>query len=220
MASDYHDRTEYLNEVERNALGMCLDHLIYIGEGVTYLSYLIERWLNNEEINPDAVIKKLAELERKADNAKHVLLKHLSETPSLLQREDLMRIVLIADKIAENVESAGFHLTTILDWHPPEKISNEILKMVDKVIEVINTLKDAVRVLSINTEKVAAYVSKINSLERSIDFVHRRILDIVASEEIDLRVLLRVRDFINHVEEISDVSEEVADAILILAMSR
>jgi len=220
MASDYHDRTEYLNEVERNALSMCLDHLIYIGEGVTYLSYLIERWLNNEEINPDAVIKKLAELERKADNAKHVLLKHLSETPSLLQREDLMRIVLIADKIAENVESAGFHLTTILDWHPPEKISNEILKMVDKVIEVINTLKDAVRVLSINTEKVAAYVSKINSLERSIDFVHRRILDIVASEEIDLRVLLRVRDFINHVEEISDVSEEVADAILILAMSR
>lgn len=220
MVNEYHDEGEYMNEIERRALGMCLDHIIYIRECVASLTTAIEAWVGHNEIASEKLIKTLSELENRADKTKYELLRHLSEATSLLRREDMMRVVLIADKIAENVESAGFHLTTILTWRPSSELAKDILKMIDGVIEIMDTLKEAVRMLTSNTEKVIAYIDKINNLERSIDLIHRKLLDKISKLEIDMRLLLRLRDFIDHIEAISDISEEVGDAILILAMSR
>ena len=210
---------EYMNSVERHALDICNDHIRVVTNSVKYLGTLIDTWIKKGNINPHSV-DKLTDFESQADKLKKELIHHLSQAPTFLKREEFIRLILKIDSIADYVESTGFRLVAVNNWVPPKSISNPIIKMTDLTIEVMDTLTQGTRLLSTNPEKADAVVERVDVLEREVDNVHRNLLAKLFKDFDDVKLLIRLREFLTHLEDLSDLGEEVADAIRIVAMNR
>ena len=215
----FESEQEYMNSVERHALDICNDHIRVVTNSVRYLGTLIENWINKGTVDIKSV-DKLTDFESDADTLKKELIHHLSQAPTFLKREEFIRLILKIDSIADYVESTGFRLIAVNKWVPPKDVSKQIIKMMDLTIEVMDTLTQGVRLLSTNPEKADAVVERVDVLEREVDKIHRNLLTKLFHDFDDVKLLLRLREFLSHLEDLSDIGEEVADAIRIVAMNR
>ncbi|MHA2020330.1 MAG: DUF47 domain-containing protein [Candidatus Thorarchaeota archaeon] len=177
-------------------------------------------WLEeNKAVDPDD-LKKITELEEKGDEIKRSILDELSKANSLMQREDLLRLVHYNDKLIDGAEIACYHLAEVINsWSPEGELKESIAELGRLVIEEITQQREAVRFLSINIEESIAKAQEICRLEKEIDILQRKIVTLVYPLKIDLAVLLRFRDFINTMEEIANISEDAAITIRGLSLT-
>ena len=61
---------------------------------------------------------------------------------------------------------------------------------------------------------------EVDAAERAVDEGHRRFLQALYRSDLDILVLLRLKDLTQHLEEIADAAEDAADAIHIIAVAR
>ncbi|MFQ5831116.1 MAG: DUF47 domain-containing protein [Candidatus Thorarchaeota archaeon] len=177
-------------------------------------------WLEEgKPVNPEQ-LKKITELEEKADDLKLAILNELSKANTLMQREDLLRLVNYNDKLIDGAEIACYHLAAVAEsWNPDGGLKSKIAKFIELFIDQITHQREAVRFLHINIEESIKKADEICRLEKEIDILQRDIVSILYSLELDLPVLLRFRDFINMIEEIANFSEDAANTIRGLSLT-
>jgi predicted phosphate transport protein (TIGR00153 family) len=177
-------------------------------------------WLDeNKAVEPED-LKKITELEEKGDDLKRSILDELAKANSLMQREDLLRLVHYNDKLIDGAEIACYHLAEVINsWIPEGDLKESIAELGKLVTEEITQQKEAVRFLSINIEESIAKAQEICRIEKEIDILQRKILTLVYPLKIDLPILLRFRDFINTLEEIANLSEDAAITIRGLSLT-
>ncbi len=177
-------------------------------------------WLEEgESVDPEQ-LKKITALEEKADELKLAILNELSKANTLMQREDLLRLVNYNDKLIDGAEIACYHLAAVAEsWNPDGGLKSKITKFIELFIDQITHQREAVRFLHINIEESIKKADQICRLEKEIDIVQREIVSILYSLKLDLPVLLRFRDFINMIEEIANFSEDAANTIRGLSLT-
>ena len=78
----------------------------------------------------------------------------------------------------------------------------------------------AILLLSQNSSRAIELAMEVDAAERAVDEGHRRILQELYKSNLDILVLLRLKDLTQHLEEIADAAEDAADAIRIIAVAR
>ncbi len=180
----------------------------------------LTEWLDSNKAIDSTELKKITEMEEKGDELKRQILIELAKANSLMQREDLLRLVHYNDKLVDGAEIAAYHLAaTIGSWTPTGDLKTKIGEVGSAVLEIVTQQKEAVRFLSINMETSMKKADEICTIEKKIDVLMRDIFSLLYHTDIEVGTLLRFRDFLNMMEDMANFSEDAAITIRSLSLT-
>jgi len=210
----------YANDEERKVLDIYQDHIRKVVTAVRELALMVEDWINNRWGTVERRLEKISSLEKEADEVKRALLDEVSKAATLIQREDLMRLSLIADEIADYADATSFRLSHLRDWCPQGELANMFRELVEWVVKSVEKFREAVFMLPQNAEKAIKIAEEVDESERKVDTLQRTIVHVLYNLELEAKTLIKVIDFVEHIEEIADLAEDAADAVRIVAVAR
>ncbi len=180
----------------------------------------ITDWLEGKKSIESEELAKITDLEEKGDAVKRTILNELAKASSLMQREDLLKLVFYNDKSVDGAEIACYHLAAVVgQWTPNGELKDNIKELGELMSSQLSAQREAVRFLSINMEESMKRADEICKLEKQIDAVQRKIVSLLYPLDIPTAVMLRFRDFINMLEDIANFSEDAALVIRTLSLT-
>ncbi len=180
----------------------------------------ITDWLESKKSIDKEELDKITALEEKGDALKRSILNELAKASSLMQREDLLKLVHFNDKLIDGAEIACYHLAAVVSqWTPSGDLKKHIAQIGKLMSSQVSEVREAVRFLSINMEESIKRAEAICKLEKEIDVVQRMIVTLLYPLDIPIAVMLRFRDFINMLEDMANISEDSAIVIRTLSLT-
>lgn len=180
----------------------------------------ITDWLEGKTSIEKEELDKITALEEKGDALKRTILNELADATSLMQREDLLKLVHYNDKLIDGAEIACYHLAAVVGhWAPNGELKDKIAEFGKLLSSQVAEQREAVRFLSINMEESKKHADEICKIEKQIDVVERQIVSLLYPLDIPLAVMLRFRDFINMLEDMANFSEDAALVIRTLSLT-
>lgn len=214
------DEKRFLTQELANMTQMIEEHFRIALSANKIVAGSMSEWLENGTPVSEEDLKKITELEEKGDEIKRAILYELASANGLLQRDDLLRLVHYNDKLIDGAEIACYHLAAVArNWVPKGELKDRIAEMGESVLSIIKQQREAVRFLSINLETSLKYADEICIIEKRIDILLREVLTILYSSGEEISNILRLRDFVNTLEEISNLSEDGAITIRGLSLT-
>ena len=214
------DNGRFLRSELSNITQMLEDHLRMAISSYKMVAKAIDDWLGGSKSIDEADLKKITGLEEKCDSLKRAILNELAKANTLMQKEDLLRLVHYNDKIADGSEWCLYHLASIVpEWAPNGVLKEKMARLGETLTEEVTQQREAVRFLSLNMEESMKRADEVCRLEKSVDVVVREIVSILYPAQISLPVLLRVRDLINMMEDIANFGEDAAITIRTLSLT-
>ncbi|MHA1768749.1 MAG: DUF47 domain-containing protein [Candidatus Thorarchaeota archaeon] len=214
------DNGRFLRSELNNITQMIEEHIRTTMSAYRLVAGALAAWLNGEKSINDEDLEKVTEIEEKGNTLKSVIIHELAKAHTLMQREDLLRLVHYNDKIADGSEWCMFHLQHITPtWVPAGALRNGIARCCKLLTEEITQQKEAVRFLSLNMEESMKRADEVCKLEKAIDSAVRDVLSLLYSADMPLPILLRVRDLINMLEDIANFGEDAAITIRTLSLT-
>ncbi len=208
------------NRAENKAIGIAQDHAAVVLQAAKTLRMMIEDWMEGQKERQKDLFNKLADLERQADSIKRSLLDELSISETMLRRSDYFRLAMTMDDIADICEATAWDLAGLEDYKPNSQLKKQIKTMLDSIDDAVYKMRQAILLLSQNSSKAIELAMEVDAAERAVDEGHRKILQELYKSNLDVLVLLRLKDLTQHLEEIADAAEDAADAIRIIAVAR
>jgi predicted phosphate transport protein (TIGR00153 family) len=208
------------NRAENKAIAIAQDHAGIVLQAAKTLRVMIEDWLEGHKDRLRDHFNKLAKLERKADQIKRELLDELSVAETMLRRSDFFRLAMKTDDIADLCEATAWDLTGLEDYQPDVKIREEIEGLLNAISDAVNKMRQSILFLEQNSDKAVELAMEVDEAEREADAVHRQFLQSLYRSKLDIKILLRLKDLTQHLEEIADAAEDAADAVRIIAIAR
>jgi predicted phosphate transport protein (TIGR00153 family) len=214
------DNDRFLNSELSNITQMLEEHFRAALSASKLVNNAVNDWIAGKSNITAEDLKSITALEEKGDDLKHTILTELAKANSLMQREDLLRLVHYNDKLADGAEWCLYHLAAIANsWNPDDELKEKIAKMSELVIEEITQQREAVRFLSLNMEESMKRADEICKLEKQVDVIQREIVSLLYPANIPIAILLRFRDFINMMEDIANFGEDAAITIRTLSLT-
>lgn len=214
------DNGKYLTSELSNIAQMLEEHFRIALSANRIVVNALSDWLDSNKTVEEDALKKITEMEEKGDDIKRKILLELANANSLMQREDLVRLVHYNDKLVDGAEIAAYHLAgTIGTWKPEGELKDKIDQIGVAVMEIITQQREAVRFLSLNMETSMKKADEICISEKKIDVLMRDVFSLLYPAEIDIAILLRFRDFLNVMEDIANISEDAAITIRSLSLT-
>ncbi|MFW9847510.1 MAG: DUF47 domain-containing protein [Candidatus Thorarchaeota archaeon] len=214
------DNGRFLTSELSNIAQMLEEHFRIAMSANRIVVNALTEWLESNKTVEDAELVKITKLEEKGDELKRQILIELAKANTLIQREDLLRLVHYNDKLVDGAEIAAYHLAaSIGTWTPTDDLKNRISEVGEAVLAIITEQKEAVRYLSINMETSMKKADEICTIEKRIDVLMREIFSLLYHADIGIGNLLRFRDFLNMMEDMANFSEDAAITIRSLSLT-
>ncbi len=213
------NNNEAARSIERKALYISQDHTRVISTAVKELSQLIEDWIAGNNSQVPERHSKISTLEKEANNIKWSLLDELSTATTLVCREDLMRLVLETDMIADNVEAVAYKISIAGNINLPSNILNNLKKMMETVVNTMDKLRESIIALEQNIDKAAQLSKQVDETEEQTDAIHRSLMKDVLEAVNDYKKMYKISNIIEQLEETSDQIKSSADMVRILTMT-
>ena len=214
------DNHRFMSSELANITQMLEEHFRVALSAIKLVSTAIIEWIEDGKKLGKKDLDKITALEEKGNDLKHGVLDELSKANSLMQREDLLRLIHYNDKLIDGAEIACYHLASIMEsWVPNGKLKEMVEKLGRLILAIATEQREAVRFLSLNIEESIKKANEICRIEKEIDILWRDIVSLVYPLDIPISTILRFRDFINTMEEISNLSEDAAIAIRGLSLT-
>jgi hypothetical protein len=210
----------YDESAEQKAIDIAQDHCRKMVSTVKELSLLFDDWVEGNYREAEEKLNRITRLENDANSLKHELLDQLSKATTMINREDLMRLALVVDEIADLAEGTGYRILTIQDWKPDATMKKELGSLVEKVISATEKLRQSIFMLSQNPTKAVESADEVDEIEKEADAIQRRVGHSLYTSKVEPRTLMMLKELVSHFEEMADTAERAADAIRIVAMSR
>ncbi len=186
--------------------------------GVYYTTWIKENNSSDEELNKKQA--KIQILEEDGDEIKLKLISEFSEAETQ-GLGDYMTLILKMD----NAINPALEFVDILSKIKSFKGINDHIedyyeKLINNILKMANVLKLAIKNLRGNLEEVCQNTTTIHEIENEIDLVFREFLDyLYSNEDIDTRLLFRLRDSIKILEELADRIHDIGDLIRVIRHS-
>ncbi|MBD3227007.1 MAG: DUF47 family protein [Candidatus Lokiarchaeota archaeon] len=202
---------------------LLIEHSRILYQVISDMGVYYTSWQEGKKSNRKSLAKKKSKLillEEDADNIKIRLIKEFSEA-SAQGLGDFMTLILRMD----NVINSALEFVDILSKIDAigefnDDMKSSFHKMINKILEMANTLKLAIKNLRDNPQGVFQNTTTIHELENDIDLTFREFLDyLYSNRDIDIRLLLRIRDGIKILEELADRIHDIGDLLRVIRYS-
>ncbi len=214
------DNERFVTSELANIIQVLDEHFRVALSAVKIVTGAVVDWLEKGTVISAEALAKATEAEVKGDELKETILNALAAANTLMQREDLLRLVFYNDKLIDGAEIACHHLGAIMSsWTPKGELKNMVAELGRLILEIATQQREAVRFLSINIENAISKAAEICRLEKAIDAVVREIWTLLYPSDTPIPIILRMSDFVNVLEEIANFSEDAANTIRGLSLT-
>ena len=214
----------YLGEPElqakRRTLAVLMDESRKVVDAIRNLSLYFTSLINGKndeaEVHQQAVSSALLEVQ----GFRRALTRQLAEMGGmLLNREDLLRTAYALEELSSYIESVAFRLGQInLKTLKEAEMVPDMDALLGMLIDSIGKTNETIRALQINPVKVPDLVSAVEKIERDFDLKYRKSI-VKAIKKIDnFKDLILIKDILERLEIVSDLSLKVADTVLIISI--
>jgi predicted phosphate transport protein (TIGR00153 family) len=212
---------------EKEILALCQMHLDKVIETVEEMRWVVHAFCNDDFNALEEHYKQAFDSERAADDIKHRILRDVSTGPlHPIDREEVIRLVLTADDIAENAKSGARKLRFASTKCLTDQINAGLREMADLCVEIARGVRIAFEKLRGGPKAAIEAAAQVEILEESIDEFRLALLkNILSCKEpvVSIRSLgpwLMLLNAIENMEDVADRSEDVADVIRSIAILR
>lgn len=208
-----------MNKIREEIISMLIEHSRIIYSVISDMGVFYSGWAEDYEKNKASLDKKKSKMqlyEEDADIIKIELIQKFSEAGA-----DLGEFVALILRM-DNVINYPLEFVDMLPKIKFEgKINKEIAKryekLINKTINMATVLKSTIKSLRDKPDVVFKNTTTIHEIENEIDTIYRQFLEyLYSNEDLDIRVLLRLRDSINLLESLADAIHDIADLIRVL----
>ena len=188
----------------------------------TYEEGFTKLLISRDEQSLKHYCDKLNMLETEADTLRHEIIRKMLDGGLLVDsRKSLMHIIEGADTVADLTENI-FNMIylegiSIKDYMiEPIKAMNEITH--NQLELLINAIEQVI--YKFDMDQLYDIIRKIEQLESEVDIIEKQLLKDVFTDEIPLSMKLHYKQLINSITDISDLIEDISDAIEIVMLAR
>lgn len=208
--------------IRRRALSISQEHLRKVVEVTRKSHQMVELFVNDDLKEAEKVYEEMLKLEDEVDEARRNVSRELAEVGAILiSREDFIRFTDLTSEIADLCEGAAFRLVEIMKkgWRVKKDVKTELLKLSEGTLETVLKLREMIIALNYDSAKAREKAKNVEDSEKMVDRVYRTLgIDIVSSN-MNIPVILLLRDVCEFFESIADKAEDASDAAIILSLT-
>ena len=208
--------------VKRRALTICQDHLRKVLEITRKVPQLVDSFVKGDKTTVRQLHAEIRKAEEEVDIARRTVAQELAEIGAvLISREDFLRFTNLASEIADFCEGIAFRLLEIMErgWKVPPQIKKDLAKLSDAMFETVSKLRETAMTLNYGANKASEKSREVEVAERVVDDLYRDLEVKVLNSNIEIPVLLLLRDVLQLMEDAADKAEDASDAARILAFA-
>jgi len=165
-------------------------------------------------------LERVNALESEADILRRDIEKQLySNTLIPDSRGDVLGLIETVDQLMSEFEGSLWALS-IETPEIPEKFNNGYRKLTNMVIKAVDELALGGRAFFRNPHDVPAYNHKVVLYEKEADVISTNLKREIFNSDLDLAQKMHLRQFVEQIDNIADVAEDVADRLAIYAIKR
>jgi len=209
---------------ERKILEFCREHLNKIVETVAGMRKTVYAFGDLDTLKMNSAFREVFAMEREADEAKRGILEELSRGVfHPINREEIIRLILTAEDVADNAKEASRKLNFI----PPRKLGKGLRKNLkdfsDSLLEGAKLTNDAFKALMEKPSEVLGLTQAVEAVEEKIDDFRVEVMmpEVLAfcDQSRSVGISLMLKEVIDNMENVADLCEDVADIIRGIAIS-
>ena len=209
--------------VEAKVIGRALEHASKVIE-VAEASYkLFQEFKEGSADKVKENYSTVHKLEKEADDIKRSILKELSRGfIHPIDREELVRLVLINDDIAAYLKAASRRACLVEPGGITAVIRDLIMEMVGRVVESTKLLKKAIEALVDSPESALELADSVERLEEEVDEIRMEALAEVLKlcDVAKPSACIIAKEIVDSVENSEDRCEDSADVIRSIVVLR
>ena len=207
-----------MNKIKEQIITMLIEHSRIIYSVVSDMGVFYSSWAENYEKNKDMLEKKKNKMilsEEDGDQIKIRLIQEFAEVGAQ-GLGDYIALVLRMDNVINNALEF-VDILTYIDYDISNEIKKKYNKLVNNIIKMTDVLKKTIKNLRDNPREVFNSTTSIHEIENEIDLIFRRFLNyLYDNKDLDVRMVLRIRDSIIILEQLADRIHDIADLIRVL----
>jgi len=210
------------SKTKEEIVSLLVEHSRIMYDVLSDMGVYYNSWAEDYEKNKDTLQKKKNKMqlsEEEADEYKIKLIQNFSEAGTQGLGEYIAFILKLDNVINYPLEFVDMLDNISLKARKYDEIKKRYYKLINQIMEMADILKQTIKNLRDNRDNVYENTVKIHEIENDIDTTYRKFLDYLYStsnEQLDIRLLLRLRDSIVLLEQLADRIHDLADLIRIL----
>ena len=208
---------------EKKASKLLLSHFDKVIEGNIIFCEILGTYYDKGCKMDEEMVELVEKIHKKESEADKVLFyfeEFLFEgniLPNL--REDLIKLAEKNDKIIDKIE-AIVDFFTLQKIQMPESLRSPMMEIIDETDECLRATQQAIHAFFHEFPKTREHAELVNRYEHNIDTMERKLILNIFSLDISLAEKILLREFVNMMADVSDLTENVADRVQIMAIKR
>ncbi|MHA1272650.1 MAG: DUF47 domain-containing protein [Promethearchaeota archaeon] len=194
---------------------LLIDHVRILFSILSDMAVSYTNWAEGNTEYLEKKKRKMQLTEEDADSIKIKLIQDFSEVGAQGLGEYVALILRM-----DNVINSALEFVDILSYisdNINDEIKKRYHKLINLIIEIGSALKTTIKNMRDNPEEVFNNTTTIHEIENEIDSAYREFLNyLYDNKDIDIRLLLKIRDSIMILENLADRIHDIADHIRII----
>ncbi|MFX1322835.1 MAG: DUF47 family protein [Promethearchaeota archaeon] len=209
-----------MNKIKEEIITRLIEHSRIIYTVISDMAVFFNTWTEGYEANKKTLEKKKNKMqlsEEDGDSIKIQLIKQFSEAEAQGVGAYMTLLLRMDNVINYPLEFVDMLPKIKLEEKFDKEIQKRYKKLINKIIEMVDILKTIIKNLRDKPEAVFDDTTKIHEMENEVDTIYRQFLEyLYSNEDLNIRILLRIRDSIVLLEQLADRVHDIGDQIRVL----
>ena len=210
------------DQIRRNVLNICEDHIRKVLESVRELALMVEALSNKTNLETtENHLFQIRTLKEEATENKRNLLNELAETGMLLMnREDFMRLAIQINEIPSLSEGAAYRINYMVKkkLRVSGDLYESLINLSKNVLKTVTNLRKTILSLRYSRSKAIEVAKSVEIAEYVVDKIFRETEMKIIDAELTVGTTLILRDLAQFLEDIADKAEDAIDSTRVLAL--
>lgn len=191
-----------------------------VDQGAMSFKIGINSYINDEYAAFEDKLQQVNQLESQGDTLRRNIERRLYEQTLIPEsRGDVLGLLENMDTILNSCEGAMWQFA-IEKPHIPEEFHADYVNLVDASVSAVDSLVAASRAFFRGAETVSDHMHKVLFYEKEGDKISTRLKMAIFADGLDLAHKAQLRNFVEHIDDIADSAEDVADRLAIYSIKR
>lgn len=191
-----------------------------VDQGAMSFKIGINSYINDEYAAFEDKLQQVNQLESQGDTLRRNIERRLYEQTLIPEsRGDVLGLLENMDTILNSCEGAMWQFA-IEKPHIPEEFHPDYVNLVDASVSAVDSLVAASRAFFRGAETVSDHMHKVLYYEKEGDKISTRLKMAIFADGLDLAHKAQLRNFVEHIDDIADSAEDVADRLAIYSIKR
>jgi len=203
------------------AIDMARRHVTKVVNTVVELNNTVIAASIGRNIEAEKCISRLFSNEEEADALRRRISEELTKGEiSAKEREDLMRLTIEIDNIADCAKDAARNILILMRQPVPKEIWRGFQKISESAVTCVLTLRDGINMLEKDLDETMKRILEVERLEHQVDDERHsvQLLFLEFADQLNAPTLLLLDDALHFMEGVTDYCEDTGDIIRMLVI--